>query len=205
MTKNSLIQWTKLTWNPWHGCKKVSPGCKFCYMYRDKARYNQNPVIVQRSRQETFNSPLKWREPGFVFTCSWSDFFIDEADKWRQNAWDIIRRTPHLIYQILTKRPERIKQCLPPDWGDGWQNVWLGTSVENQKNIQSPGSNIGRHSSTRSVFVGRTVDRPDRVCRRDAIRGVKISVRQNRVGHRRRGIWKHDRRISVSSMFDSMD
>lgn len=134
MADISLIQWTKSTWNPWHGCKKVSPGCKFCYMYRDKKnRFNQDPTVVHRSRPATFNAPLRWKELAFVFTCSWSDFFIKEADEWRPDAWDIIRRTPHLIYQILTKRPERIKQCLPPDWGDGWQNVWIGTSVENQK------------------------------------------------------------------------
>lgn len=134
MADISLIQWTKSTWNPWHGCKKVSPGCKFCYMYRDKKnRFNQDPTVVHRSRPATFNAPLRWKEPAFVFTCSWSDFFIKEADEWRPDAWDIIRRTPHLIYQILTKRPERIKQCLPPDWGDGWQNVWIGASVENQK------------------------------------------------------------------------
>lgn len=129
----SNIQWTKYTWNPWHGCKKVSAGCKFCYMYRDKkTRFGQDPSIVQRSKPATFNSPLKWKDPSFVFTCSWSDFFIAEADEWRNEAWDIIRKTPHLIYQILTKRPERIKECLPPDWGDGWHNVWIGVSAEDQ-------------------------------------------------------------------------
>lgn len=65
-----------------------------------------------------------------VFVCSWSDFFIHEADTWRSDAWIIIRNTPHITYQILTKRPERIGTCLPPAWGLGWPNVWLGVSVE---------------------------------------------------------------------------
>lgn len=124
------IQWTDATWNCWQGCLKVSPGCKQCYMYRDKARYGQDPKVVVRSKPATFNSPLKWANPQRVFTCSWSDFFIEQADEWRGEAWDIIRRTPHLTYQVLTKRPENIKDRLPEDWGKGWPNVWLGVSVE---------------------------------------------------------------------------
>jgi protein gp37 len=68
-----------------------------------------------------------------VFTCSLSDFFIAEADPWRPEVWDIIRATPHLTYQILTKRPERFAACLPSDWGTGYPNVWLGVSVENRR------------------------------------------------------------------------
>lgn len=129
MGKTTGIAWTDRTWNCWHGCIKISPGCKFCYMYRDKLRYGQDPEIVTRSKT-TFNDPLKWKS-GRVFTCSWSDFFIEQADGWREEAWDIIRRTPHLTYQILTKRPERILDCLPTDWAENFGHVWLGTSVEN--------------------------------------------------------------------------
>lgn len=132
MAENSKIQWTGNTWNPWQGCRKVSPGCKFCYMYRDKERFKQDPTVVVRSKPTTFTKPLTWHEPGLVFTCSWSDWFISEADEWRPEAWDIIRQTPHLLYQILTKRPERIAANLPPDWGEGYKNVWLGVSAENQ-------------------------------------------------------------------------
>jgi len=132
MGKQTSIQWTDASWNPWHGCEKVSPGCKFCYMFADKKRYGQDPTKVTRSSSATFNAPLKWKEPRKIFTCSWSDWFIDKADPWRDEAWDIIRRTPHHIYQILTKRPERIKDHLPADWGEGWPNVWLGVSVEDQ-------------------------------------------------------------------------
>lgn len=127
------IQWTNKTYNPWTGCLKVSPGCKFCYMYRDKTRYGQDPMAIVRSSPATFNAPLRWKEPAHVFACSWSDWFVEEADDWRDEAWDIVRRTPHLTYQILTKRPERIQDHLPTDWGEGWPNVWLGVSVENQE------------------------------------------------------------------------
>lgn len=129
MAYESKIQWTEATWNPWHGCKKVSPGCKFCYMYRDKERYKQDPTTVLRSKGK-FDAPLKWEEPKLIFTCSWSDWFIEEADEWRDEAWGIIKRTPHHTYQILTKRPERIADHLPKDWGSGYSNVWLGVSIE---------------------------------------------------------------------------
>ena len=60
-----------------------------------------------------------------------SDFFLVEVDPWRAEAWNVIRQTPQHQWQILTKHPERIKGCLPPDWGEfGYPNVWLGTSVE---------------------------------------------------------------------------
>lgn len=127
MSDKTGIQWTDATWNPWHGCKKVSPGCKYCYMYRDKERYGLDPTQVARSKT-TFNDPLKWKEPKKVFTCSWSDFFIEEADAWRPEAWDIIQKTPHLTYQILTKRPERIRGNIPASGIPN--NVWMGVSIE---------------------------------------------------------------------------
>lgn len=126
------IGWTDATWNPWYGCKKVSPGCKYCYMFRDRERYNQDPTSVAKSKSK-FQEPLNWKEPKRVFTCSWSDFFIEDADNWRKDAWEIIKLTPHLTYQILTKRPDRIIKCLPDDWGAGYENVWLGVSGESER------------------------------------------------------------------------
>lgn len=108
MAENTKIEWTDATWNPWHGCRKVSPGCKNCYMFRDKARYGQDPNIVVRSKDATFYAPLKWKEPRKIFTCSWSDFFIEEADEWRDEAFAIMALTPQHTYQVLTKRPERM-------------------------------------------------------------------------------------------------
>ena len=84
--KDSKIQWTDDTVNFWHGCKKVSDGCKFCYMYRDKERYGQDATTILRSGDNIFYQALKWKEGRKIFTCSWSDFFIAEADGWRADA-----------------------------------------------------------------------------------------------------------------------
>jgi protein gp37 len=100
-------------------------------MFAGKRQYGQDPENVVRSKT-TFNAPLRWHEPARVFTCSWSDFFIKAADDWRGEAWSIIERTPHLTYQILTKRPSRITTRVP--WQNTpWPNVWLGASVESRK------------------------------------------------------------------------
>ena len=100
-------------------------------MYRGKRRFGGEPGVVVRSKT-TFNDPLHWKAPKLIFACSWSDWFIQEADIWREEAWEIIRRTPQHTYQILTKRPHRIIDHLPEDWGTGWENVWLGVSIENK-------------------------------------------------------------------------
>ena len=127
------VGWTDRTWNPWHGCHHVSCGCDNCYMFQQKRQYGQDPDIVVRSKT-TFAAPLRWKDPARVFTCSWSDFFIAEADAWRPEAWEIIRRTPHLTYQILTKRPSRIANHMPDGWAsDPWVHVQLGTSIESRK------------------------------------------------------------------------
>jgi protein gp37 len=128
MAETSQIGWTEATWNPWYGCTKISPGCKHCYMYRDMERYGRDPFTVQRSKT-TFTAPLKWKEPRMVFTCSWSDFFIEAADAWRPEAWEIVRDTSH-TYQILTKRPHLIADRLPPYWDEIKHRAWLGVSVE---------------------------------------------------------------------------
>jgi protein gp37 len=123
------IQWTDFSWNIARGCTKVDEDCKFCYMYRDSfdgTRYN--PLAVVRTKT-VFNLPLRLKEPSKIFTCSLTDFFHEAIDSYRDEAWDIIRRCPQHTFQILTKRPERIEACLPTDWGGGWANVWLGTSI----------------------------------------------------------------------------
>lgn len=132
MGKDSKIEWTNHTWNPWTGCQRISPGCKFCFMHRDMDRYGQDGDLVQITKKPTFTKPLSIKEPSMVFTCSWSDFFLDDIllDSARLEAWKIIKQTPHLTYQILTKRPENIAMMLPDDWGTGYQNVWLGVSIE---------------------------------------------------------------------------
>lgn len=78
-----------------------------------------------------FDAPLRWRAAKVILTCSWSDWFHENADPWRNEAWEVIRRCPQCVFQILTKRPERILDCLPEDWP--LPNVWLGVSVEYQR------------------------------------------------------------------------
>lgn len=138
--KGTKIEWSDFTWNPWIGCTKVSPACTNCYMYKDMARFKRDPSTVAMAKPK-WNYPLQrtrkktWKIPdgSKVFTCSWSDFFHEDADSWRPNAWEMIKKRPGLTFQILTKRPERILQSLPADWGTGYPNVWLGVTVESQE------------------------------------------------------------------------
>jgi protein gp37 len=109
--------------NFWRGCHAVSEGCQNCYAAADHERYGMDFSKVTRTK--TWDEPLRWQkaleETGrteLVFTCSWSDFFLPEADRWRDEAWTIIRRCPNLVWQILTKRPGLILNRLPADW---WQ------------------------------------------------------------------------------------
>jgi protein gp37 len=138
MADTTLIAWTDHTWNPWTGCTKVSPGCAHCYMFSGQERWGQDPTVVRRT--QTWRQPRRWNADALkrrgrarVFTCSWSDWFHEAADPWRAEAWRVIRDCPALDFQILTKRHERIVDHLPPDWGDGYPNVWLGVSIENER------------------------------------------------------------------------
>lgn len=134
MSDRTNIAWTDATWNPWYGCTKVSAGCDNCYMFREQRLYGRDPEVVTRSKTK-FGDPLRWKDARRVFTCSWSDWFHKDADAWRDEAWEIVRQTPQHTFQILTKRPGRILRHLPHDWGDGYANVWLGVSVENQEQV----------------------------------------------------------------------
>jgi protein gp37 len=75
----------------------------------------------------------KFKPGDKVFVGSWMDFFHPGGDDWRSDAWDVIRSRPDLIWQIVTKRPENMKDRMPSDWGDGWPNVWLIATTENQE------------------------------------------------------------------------
>lgn len=136
MGKTSEISWTDATWNIAVGCTKVDADCKFCYMYRDGQRFNYDARKVNRTKR-AFTLPLQIKEPSKIFTCSLTDFFHPSIDAYRHEAWDIIRRCPQHTFQILTKRPERIRKCLPDDWGEGYPNVWLGTSCGSQQSANA--------------------------------------------------------------------
>ena len=127
------------SWNPWHGCHKYSEGCQNCYLYRMDARFGRDPSRVVRTGE--FDLPLRRDRhkqfkiaPGSqVFTCLTSDFFLEEADPWRAEAWAIIRQRPDLQFSIIIKRIVRLMDCLPPDWGAGYPNVTIGVTVESQR------------------------------------------------------------------------
>lgn len=90
--------------------------------------------------QKTFDLPLRKKRNGefkippgtFVYTCFTSDFFVEDADKWRAEAWEMIRCRSDLHFMMITKRIDRFSDCLPDDWGDGYDNVTICCTVENQ-------------------------------------------------------------------------
>lgn len=127
-------------WNPWHGCHKISEGCRHCYVYRQDAMFgagDSSRVVrnadfdlpVRRGRSGRYKIP-----PGtFVVTCLTSDFFVEEADAWRDEAWAMIRHRSDCMFLIITKRIDRLRESLPDDWGDGYPNVVIGCTCENQE------------------------------------------------------------------------
>ncbi|MCQ2079241.1 MAG: phage Gp37/Gp68 family protein [archaeon] len=127
-------------WNPWHGCRRVSEGCLNCYMFQgDAGRGVEGSDVVRRSKTQ-FDLPLRKDRNGryklrdsLIIVSLTSDFFIEEADEWRDEAWSIMRRRRDALFEIPTKRPERILEHLPADWGEGYPNVRLAVSVENQR------------------------------------------------------------------------
>lgn len=127
-------------WNPWHGCRKISEGCAHCYVYYQDGQRGGDGSRIYRTKAG-FDYPLqRKRDGGFriqagelIRVCMTSDFFLEEADAWRPEAWDIMRQRPDVKFFLLTKRAGRIARCLPPDWGDGWPNVMLNVTAENQR------------------------------------------------------------------------
>ncbi len=127
-------------WNPWHGCRKASEGCANCYMFTMDRWRGLDGSVVRRNKA-TFRYPLsrsrdgsfKVRPGELIRVCMTSDFLVEEADAWRDEAWDVMRQRPDVRFWLLTKRPERFAACLPDDWGEGWDNVMLNVTCENQR------------------------------------------------------------------------
>lgn len=131
--KQTIIEFCTATHNFWIGCLKVSRGCKYCYFYRMyEGRLKKDAKDIHLPATG-FDAPLKWPKPQIIFINSWSDFFIKQADEWRDKAWDVIKQSKHHTYIIITKRPDMIKQRLPADWGKGYDNVIIMVSIEDQK------------------------------------------------------------------------
>lgn len=117
------------TWNPWHGCKKISEGCANCYMYfLDQIRAQDGSLIrltnnMKKPLAKNRKGEYKIKSGELIRVCMTSDFFLEEADAWRTQAWDIMRIRSDVKLFLLTKRPEHILSYLPSDWGDGWENI----------------------------------------------------------------------------------
>lgn len=128
-------------WNPWHGCRKISPGCKYCYVYRQDEMYGSGAPSSLCRKTGAFNLPVKRSRDGnykiesgkIVFTCFTSDFLLEDADEWRPECWEMIRKRSDCWFYFFTKRIDRLEECLPDDWGDGYDNVIIGCTVENQE------------------------------------------------------------------------
>ena len=148
MGENSEIEWTDHTFNPWIGCTNISPGCDHCYaeaMARQfgHAKWGDHPR--NRTSQANWAKPISWnrragefkREHGRrqrVFCASMADVFDNQAPSdWRADLFAFILECRRLDWLLLTKRPQNIAKMLPNDWQDGYRNVWLGITAEDQE------------------------------------------------------------------------
>lgn len=128
-------------WNPWHGCRKYSEGCENCYVYRRDGKVGRDASEVKKNSD--FSLPLQMNRSGeykipdgaTVFCCMTSDFFLAEADEWRNDIWDMIRKRKNVSFKIITKRITRFYDCIPEDWGEGWDNVSILCTCENRKRV----------------------------------------------------------------------
>lgn len=147
MSENTAIAWTHHTFNPWWGCEKVAPECANCYAEafdRRTGGVHWGPGAPRRTFGEKhWAEPLRWNERSEktrqrhrVFCASMADVFQTRNDPMRDRLWVLIRATPHLDWLLLTKRPENIVAALPCLWGEGWPNVWLGTSVGHPDSVE---------------------------------------------------------------------
>lgn len=137
MTVNGIEPKSRM-WNLWHGCHKLSEGCRHCYVYRGDAKRDIDSSLVYKTK--TFDLPVQKKRNGeykvapgtLVYTCFTSDFFLADADEWRTEAWRMMRIRSDLRFLMITKRIDRLIQSLPDDWGDGYENVTICCTVENQ-------------------------------------------------------------------------
>lgn len=128
------------TWNPWHGCRKLSEGCRNCYVYRMDARHDKNASEVKQN-VSTFRLPVsrdrrgayKYPSGTLFYTCFTSDFFLEDADLWRGEIWEMIRERSDCRFFIITKRIHRAADCFPADWGEGYKHVSIAVTTENQQ------------------------------------------------------------------------
>lgn len=126
-------------WNPWRGCIKCSEGCKYCYIHKGdyKIGIDTNKIVkttdFYKPIEKLKNGTYKIKS-GLVYLCFSTDFLIKEADEWRLECFKMIKERPDLKFLFLTKRIDRFIECIPDDWGNGYDNVVVCCTIENQKN-----------------------------------------------------------------------
>jgi protein gp37 len=163
MSKNSAIEWTDHTFNPWEGCTKVGPGCDHCYAEARNARFGGGEAVNwgagaprRRTSESNWNKPLQWNAEADaffaqhgrrqrVFCASLADVFDNEVDpQWRIDLLEVIAKTPNLDWLLLTKRIGNVTEMLDAaietmahginDWSEyPWPNVWIGATICNQE------------------------------------------------------------------------
>lgn len=126
-------------WDPWRGCKKCSEGCLHCYIHKGDCKRNVDTSQIVKTKD--FSKPAERLKngsykvkSGIVYTCFSTDFLIEDADEWRGECWKMMKERSDLTFLFLTKRIERFTECIPDDWGDGYENVVVCCTIENQKN-----------------------------------------------------------------------
>lgn len=126
-------------WNPWRGCKKCSEGCLNCYIHKGDYKRNINTNEIVKTKD--FNKPIERlkngnykMKSGLVYLGFSTDFLIEEADNWRSECWKMIKERQDCTFLFLTKRIDRFLKCIPNDWEDGYENVVVCCTIENQKN-----------------------------------------------------------------------
>lgn len=165
MAENSAISWTRHTWNPWIGCTKVSPACDGCYAEAlmdkrfGKVQWGNHPRV--RTGRHTWNDPFRWQRQAesdgdrpFVFCASLADIFDNQVPiQWRIDVFSVMRRTPNLVYLLLTKRPQNIVR-LSREAGGLPDNAALGTTVEDQKRADANLSALkGAYCTAKPLFT----------------------------------------------------
>ena len=137
-----------ISWNPWHGCRKVSRGCLNCYMFEgDRRRGIPGSNVVTKSKTQ-FDLPIQKDRSGkyrlrdnLVLTSMTSDFFIEEADEWRDETWKMMSKRKDLTFEILTKRPHRIMDCRTIGG-----TVTLTSVCPSVRRTRKRGTNVSRYS-----------------------------------------------------------
>lgn len=128
-------------WNPWRGCHKFSEGCRYCYIHKGDYKRNIDTNIIRKTSnfylplEKNKKNEFKLKPNSKVYVCFSSDFLINEADPWRDECWSMIKERSDLHFIFLTKRIHRLENHLPKDWGDGYDNITIGCTVENQKAV----------------------------------------------------------------------